>query len=112
MPQGEQVKNGKAFEYALAKQYTEKLQLLSDKYDGCISYNGLKYPYRTIIVHDDSHPYYIIVSIKELENKLIDENGIAFNTEAENIDNKIAYYLSSIEDLKRSDDSILQEIYV
>lgn len=83
-----------------------------ETYDGYISYNENKFPYKSINLQDnDYQPSYILVSIKPLEDILVDENGVAYNKEAEHLDNMISYYLESAEDFKRSRDSILNEIY-
>lgn len=83
-----------------------------ETFDGYILYNEKKFPYKTINLQDNNcQPSYILVSIKSLEDILVDENGIAYNKEAECLDNMISYYLESAEDFKRSRNSILNEIY-
>ena len=74
-----------------------------------IFYKGHKYPCITLLTNDG---YYITVSTEDLEKELIDENGLALNNTAMLMDNKIAFYFPSINDLKRNINEILKEIYL
>lgn len=70
------------------------------------TYQGKKYPYKCLQINDNQH-YYIIVSIVELEIDLVDDQGVPYNKEAEHLDNMIAYYVETVDELINNDDSIL-----
>ena len=93
MASGIQVRNVKAFEF--------------DKM--VVNWDGCQYPFRELIY--SNAPYYTFVSVKELECKLLDKNGIAVNVFAEWIDNQIAYYVDSVEQLNLSNIDLYNLIY-
>lgn len=75
-----------------------------------VKYKGIEYPCKTLLL-EDIVPYNIIVSVKALEDVLVDEDGAAIDKAAEYLDNKIAYYVNKPSDLQREAKDILNEIY-
>lgn len=74
-----------------------------------INWNGKQYPFREIDMKDE--PYYVLVSVVDLERVLLETNDIPVNNKAEWVDNKIAYYFESEEDLHQNDQVLLNIIY-
>jgi len=99
MPQGEQVKNGKAFEYYF------------DDRNHLVWYQGIGYPYREIKEEQQSDVIWHIVSTTDLERVLYNsEEGYASNV-AQTLDEQITYYVGSLKDLHTPAEQILKEIY-
>ena len=74
-----------------------------------INWRGKQYPFREIDMEDDQ--YYVLVSVVDLERVLLGANDMPVDKSAEWVDNKIAYYFESEEDLHQSDQVLLNIIY-
>lgn len=74
-----------------------------------INWKGKQYPFREIDMEDDQ--YYVLVSVVDLERVLLGANDMPVDKSAEWVDNKIAYYFESEEDLHQSDQVMLNIIY-
>ena len=114
MAQGNQVKNGKAFEYAIAKVYCEHINqqgvnAVLVENEACVQARGYYEAFREIDMKDK--PDYVLVSVVDLERVLLETNDFPVNSKAEWVDNKIAYYFESEEDLHQSDQVLLNIIY-
>lgn len=79
--------------------------------ENSILYKGEAFPYRSIDIEENGLSFYINVSVLALSKKLFDDEKGYTDKEAEWIDNQIAYYVNTEQDLQRSDESILNEIY-
>lgn len=94
MAQGSQVKNGKAFEYAIAKVRCNQVVR--------------EFPLRDIVCGDG---YYILVAPLEMKDFVMNENKSDYASEAGRIwDDRIAYYATPDEFLL-SDEDLLKIIY-
>ncbi len=74
-----------------------------------INWRGKQYPFREIDMEDDQ--YYVLVSVVDLERVLLGANDMPVDKSAEWVDNKIAYYFESEEELNQSDKVLLNIIY-
>lgn len=94
MAQGSQVKNGKAFEYAIAKV--------------CCNQVTKEYPLRDI---DCGDGFYILVAPLEMEDLVVNEDKSDGASEAGRMwDDRIAYYATP-DEFMLSDEELLKRIY-
>lgn len=94
---------------ALMKKNDKIMMETFDFHTMQINWQGKQYPFREIDMKDK--PYYVLVSVVDLERVLLETNDIPVNNKAEWVDNKIAYYFESEEDLHQSDQVLLNKIY-
>ena len=92
-----------------AKQEHKIMTEIFDFHTMQINWQGKQYPFREIDMKDK--PDYVLVSVVDLERVLLGTNDFPVNSKAEWVDNKIAYYFESEEDLHQSDQVLLNIIY-
>ena len=96
----------------IANNHGKKLKAIMETFDYHtmqINWQGKQYPFREIDLEDEQR--YVLVSVMDLERVLLDANDIPIDKRAEWVDNKIAYYFESEEELNQSDKVLLNIIY-
>ena len=78
-----------------------------------INYDGKSFPFTIVIENDgdDNQGIEHIVSVHNLSSELFNNNSNYISDKAQWLDELITYFVEKEEDLKRSNDELLKEIY-
>ncbi|MBO7598955.1 MAG: hypothetical protein J6T70_18110 [Bacteroidales bacterium] len=78
-----------------------------------INFDEKSFPFTIVIENDgdDNQGIEHIVSVQNLSSELFDNNGNYVSDKAQWLDEQITYFVEKEEDLKRSNDELLKEIY-